>query len=74
MITFRQFQTKLNRRVSQSGNDTPVLYLDDTEKGLFTAIFPDGMRITTRPTGKWVDIRMPGMHKREAIRVPIESL
>ena len=73
MFTFKQFQKTVNKYIRKSGEDIPVIFFDDTEKNLYVAAFPDGMRITSNPNALSFSVRLPGMSKRSALMVPIKG-
>ena len=69
-MTFKNFKDRINKKISESGAAPAAVFVNDEEKGLFRAVFADGMQITARPHGTSWSVHLANMPKRAAFTLP----
>lgn len=72
-MTFVSFKAKINRKIRKSGAEPVTVFLNDMDKGIYRAVFADGMQITARPNGDFWSVHLPNMPKRVAYMIPASS-
>jgi len=62
-MLFNEFKRKIAGYVKAAGGNTPVSFINDTIKGKYIAVFPDGTRISGHPSGLKMTVTFGDHHQ-----------